>query len=152
MCAEATRLLNSLKDMRHGIKGKATRYYIVTASMLDSSLVGTFKHDQKYEHRMPFWLKCSAPYRPSSLRSAAIHEMAPMKSVKSMTKGALAEALATESELKKSVCAKIINSISEIATKALQGAQKHIKDVLRLSIFFSDSHNFEIFAILCSGF
>merc|ERR1712183_127895 len=36
---------------------------------------------------------------------------------KAMTKGALAEALATESELKKSVCAKIIGSLTEIATK-----------------------------------
>merc|ERR1711981_741190 len=44
-------------------------------------------------------------------------EMAPTKATaKAMTKGALAEALATESELKKSVCAKIINSIAEIAT------------------------------------
>merc|ERR1712007_151334 len=60
---------------------------------------------------------------PLNLRSAApfrVHTMAPMKqtkTVKAMTKGALAEALATESELKKSVCAKIIGTISEIATK-----------------------------------
>merc|ERR1712183_620436 len=48
------------------------------------------------------------------------HEMAPMKSTKTakaMTKGALAEALATESELKKSVCAKLIGSLCNIATK-----------------------------------
>merc|ERR1712224_825579 len=46
------------------------------------------------------------------------HEMAPMKTTaKAMTKGALAEALATESELKKSVCAKIIGSLADIATK-----------------------------------
>merc|ERR1719382_517158 len=47
------------------------------------------------------------------------HKMAPMKSTtaKAMTKGALAEALATESELKKSVCAKIIGSLADIATK-----------------------------------
>merc|ERR1711981_1467253 len=46
------------------------------------------------------------------------HGMAPMKTTaKAMTKGALAEALATESELKKSVCAKIIGSLTEIATK-----------------------------------
>mmetsp|Transcript_36763 Transcript_36763/g.97135 ORF Transcript_36763/g.97135 Transcript_36763/m.97135 type:complete len:105 (+) Transcript_36763:62-376(+) len=45
--------------------------------------------------------------------------MAPkaMKTGKAMTKGALAEALATESELKKSVCAKLIGSLAEIATK-----------------------------------
>merc|ERR1711904_345191 len=45
-------------------------------------------------------------------------EMAPMKSTaKAMTKGALAEAMGTESELKKSVCAKIIGSLCDIATK-----------------------------------
>merc|ERR1712203_124868 len=47
-------------------------------------------------------------------------KMAPMKSMgtaKAMTKGALAEALATESKLKKSVCAKIIGSLADIATK-----------------------------------
>merc|ERR1712007_289503 len=45
------------------------------------------------------------------------HEMAPMKATaKAMTKGALAEALATECELKKGVCAKLIGSLSEIAT------------------------------------
>merc|ERR1712014_253005 len=44
--------------------------------------------------------------------------MAPMKSMgKAMTKGALAEALATECELKKSVCAKLIGSLGDIATK-----------------------------------
>merc|ERR1712182_24018 len=45
-------------------------------------------------------------------------EMAPMKSTaKAMTKGALAEALATECELKKTVCAKLIGSLCDIATK-----------------------------------
>merc|ERR1711869_117300 len=45
-------------------------------------------------------------------------EMAPMKSTaKAMTKGALAEALATECELKKTVCAKLIGSLADIATK-----------------------------------
>mmetsp|Transcript_115675 Transcript_115675/g.236517 ORF Transcript_115675/g.236517 Transcript_115675/m.236517 type:complete len:105 (+) Transcript_115675:41-355(+) len=39
------------------------------------------------------------------------------KTAKAMTKGALAEALATESELKKTVCAKLIGSLAEIATK-----------------------------------
>merc|ERR1711879_983190 len=47
------------------------------------------------------------------------HEMAPMKktAAKAMTKGALAEALSTECELKKAQCAKIIGSLTEIATK-----------------------------------
>jgi nucleoid DNA-binding protein len=43
-----------------------------------------------------------------------------MKTSKAMTKGALAEALATESELKKSVCAKLIGSLAEIATEAVK--------------------------------
>merc|ERR1719388_751409 len=41
---------------------------------------------------------------------------------KAMTKGALAEALATSSELKKSVCAKIIGSLTEITTKEVAKA------------------------------
>merc|ERR1711877_46350 len=46
------------------------------------------------------------------------NQMAPMKATaKAMTKGALAEALATEGELKKGVCAKLLGSLSEIATK-----------------------------------
>merc|ERR1711948_150852 len=36
---------------------------------------------------------------------------------KSMTKGAIAEALATECELKKSVCMKVLNSLTDVATK-----------------------------------
>merc|ERR1712190_615717 len=50
--------------------------------------------------------------------------MAPMKAMKTamkatgkpMTKGAIAEALATSCELKKSVCSKFIDSLAEIAT------------------------------------
>merc|ERR1712187_92172 len=34
-----------------------------------------------------------------------------------MTQGAIAEALATECELKKSVCVKFINSLTDVATK-----------------------------------
>merc|ERR1712187_1014652 len=53
--------------------------------------------------------------RTSSLR------MAPMKTMKAtgkpMTKGAIAEALANECELKKSVCAKLIGSLADIATQ-----------------------------------
>merc|ERR1711948_247018 len=46
------------------------------------------------------------------------NQMAPMgATAKAMTKGALAEALATECELKKGVCAKLIGSLAEIATK-----------------------------------
>merc|ERR1711862_906139 len=44
--------------------------------------------------------------------------MAPMgAAVKAMGKGALAEALATECELKKTVCSKLIDSLAGIATK-----------------------------------
>merc|ERR1711879_1142236 len=44
-------------------------------------------------------------------------KMAPMKTQKAMTKGAIAEALANECELKKSVCMKVIGSFAEIASK-----------------------------------
>mmetsp|Transcript_115672 Transcript_115672/g.236510 ORF Transcript_115672/g.236510 Transcript_115672/m.236510 type:complete len:104 (+) Transcript_115672:100-411(+) len=44
--------------------------------------------------------------------------MAPMKATaKAMTKGALAEQLASELELKKAQCAKFIGSLGEIAAK-----------------------------------
>merc|ERR1712083_70045 len=47
-----------------------------------------------------------------------VRKMAPMKATaKAMSKGALAEVLATECELKKGVCAKLIGSLAEIATK-----------------------------------
>merc|ERR1719454_1406479 len=39
------------------------------------------------------------------------------KTAKAMTKGALAEALTTECELKKTVCAKLIGSLCDIATQ-----------------------------------
>ena len=42
--------------------------------------------------------------------------MAPMKKVTAMTKGAIAEALATKSELKKSVASKVMASLAEVAT------------------------------------
>merc|ERR1712039_670931 len=43
-----------------------------------------------------------------------------MGNAKAMTKGAIAEALAAECELKKSVCAKMINSLAEVATKEVK--------------------------------
>merc|ERR1719408_865677 len=42
--------------------------------------------------------------------------MKAMKAAKTMSKGAIAEALATACELKKSVCAKMIGSLAELAT------------------------------------
>merc|ERR1711972_856514 len=54
-------------------------------------------------------------------RTEHLAEMAPMKATatvgKPMTKGAIAEALATSCELKKSVCSKVIDSLTEIATQ-----------------------------------
>merc|ERR1711879_219308 len=47
--------------------------------------------------------------------------MGPMKAMKAagkpMTKGAIADALASQCEMKKSEVAKVINSLSEVATK-----------------------------------
>merc|ERR1712045_28042 len=56
----------------------------------------------------------------------AFWKMAPaMKAAgKPMTKGALAEALATETELKKSVVSKILNTLAETATKEVKSAGK----------------------------
>merc|ERR1739848_801608 len=57
----------------------------------------------------------------------AFDSMAPMKSMKSMkagakamTKGALANALATEHGLKQKACSELLNSIAEIATKEVK--------------------------------
>mmetsp|Transcript_48544 Transcript_48544/g.110601 ORF Transcript_48544/g.110601 Transcript_48544/m.110601 type:complete len:104 (+) Transcript_48544:71-382(+) len=53
--------------------------------------------------------------------------MAPMKTAaKAMSKGALAEALAEASELKKPVCAKIMDSLAGIATKEVVKTGKFI--------------------------
>merc|ERR1712203_1316170 len=50
--------------------------------------------------------------------TAAPVKMAPMKATqKAMGKGAIAEALANECELKKSVCMKVIGSLAEIASQ-----------------------------------
>merc|ERR1711874_773970 len=49
--------------------------------------------------------------------------MAPMKKAtasKAMTKGAIAEAIAASCELKKSVCAKALNVLAEVATKEVK--------------------------------
>merc|ERR1711862_128660 len=50
-------------------------------------------------------------------------KMAPMKTtLKAMGKGAIAEALANECELKKSVCMKVIGSLAEIASQEVSKA------------------------------
>merc|ERR1712050_315351 len=60
-------------------------------------------------------------YLNSWAHRASWRKMAPMKTMKTagkpMSKGAIAEALATSCELKKSVCSKVIGSLAEIATK-----------------------------------
>jgi nucleoid DNA-binding protein len=64
--------------------------------------------------------------------------MAPMKSAskaKTMTKGAIAEALATECELKKTVCAKILNSLAGVAANEVKATGVFtIPGVCRLKI------------------
>merc|ERR1711972_1040825 len=56
---------------------------------------------------------------PKAMKAAAMKTGA-----KPMTKGGLAEALATESGLKKSECGKVIDSLGGIAGKELKGAGK----------------------------
>merc|ERR1739845_279373 len=53
---------------------------------------------------------------------SSLSRMAPAKASKPMSKGGLADALATSSELKKSVCAKLIGSLAEIGTKEVKAA------------------------------
>merc|ERR1712110_923585 len=59
--------------------------------------------------------------------------MAPMKTMKAMkggakpmTKGGLAEALATETEIKRSECMKIVNSLAGIATEQVKSVGKFV--------------------------
>merc|ERR1712050_58413 len=61
---------------------------------------------------------CCSP--PQTLRSAMLPPMkkaTAMKSAKSMTKGAIAKALATSCELKTKQCTQVINNLAELATK-----------------------------------
>merc|ERR1719356_731425 len=50
--------------------------------------------------------------------------MKAMKGAVSITKGALAEAVATATELKKSECIKVLNSLAEIVPKELKKSGK----------------------------
>merc|ERR1712025_1396790 len=55
--------------------------------------------------------------------------MAPMKAMKaakSLTKGAIAEALAGESGLKKSECSKVMDILAAVATKQVKSAGKFV--------------------------
>merc|ERR1711982_222002 len=58
---------------------------------------------------------CNAPALGHTSSHIAMAPMKAMKTAKSMTKGAIADSLATSCELKKSVCAKMINSLAELA-------------------------------------
>merc|ERR1712039_959592 len=67
--------------------------------------------------------------RHTGLFAPPSRAMAPMKAVKGakpMTKGALAEALATECELKKSQCAKIVSSLAGVAAEQVKKAGKFV--------------------------
>merc|ERR1711862_802739 len=59
---------------------------------------------------------CNAPALGHTSSHIAMAPMKAMKTAKTMTKGAIADSLATSCELKKSVCAKMINSLAELAT------------------------------------
>merc|ERR1712083_584155 len=56
--------------------------------------------------------------------------MAPMKAMKAgakpMTKGGLAQALSFSTEIKKSECAKVVNSLAEIATQQVKSVGKFV--------------------------
>merc|ERR1712060_400566 len=58
---------------------------------------------------------CKVPALGHISSHVAMAPMKAMKTAKSMTKGAIADSLAMSCELKKSVCAKMINSLAELA-------------------------------------
>merc|ERR1712110_801342 len=83
----------------------------------------------------------SAVFRILACRSFTIlalrpPAMAPMKKAamkaamkatgKSMSKGAIADALAGENDLKKSVCAKVLNSLASIGTEQVKNSGKFV--------------------------
>merc|ERR1712190_154139 len=58
---------------------------------------------------------CEVPALGQTMGHVAMAPMKAMRTAKTMTKGAIADSLATSCELKKSVCAKMINSLAELA-------------------------------------
>merc|ERR1711988_94438 len=62
----------------------------------------------------------------SSISMGPMKAMKAMKAVTSMTKGAIAEALAGESGLKKSECTKVMNILAEVATTQVKKAGKFV--------------------------
>ena len=86
-------------------------------------------------HTRPFWPKAGLVTRTQSLGillPASLVSMAPMKAMKAMkksgakpmTKGGLAEALASQTELKKSDCMKVLSSLGGVAATQLKKAGK----------------------------
>merc|ERR1711933_377477 len=69
-----------------------------------------------------------APSR--AISSSQLLEMAPMKAMKGgakpMSKGALAEALAGECELKRKECAKVVGTLAEIAAAQVKSVGKFV--------------------------
>merc|ERR1712094_61603 len=60
------------------------------------------------------------------LSSVSMAPMKAMKAVKSLTKGAIAEALADDSGPKKSECMKIMDILASVATKQVKSAGKFV--------------------------
>merc|ERR1711872_843753 len=50
--------------------------------------------------------------------------MKPMKGAKSISKGAIAECLADATEIKKSACSKMLNTLAEVAAKEIKSTGK----------------------------
>merc|ERR1712222_145535 len=74
--------------------------------------------------------QCSHPIHLSGFKLTKVVNMKAMKAMKAggkvMTKGALADALATESGLKKSECTKVVNGFGGIATQQLKSVGKFV--------------------------
>ena len=100
-------------------------------------------HGRSVECDCASWVATSAPAatfhtlpspspRPSP--GSPVFTMAPMKAMKAMkksgakplTKGGLAEAVSSETELKKSDCMKVINSLASVAAQQVKKAGKFV--------------------------
>merc|ERR1712183_871259 len=70
---------------------------------------------------------CTFPFQPSPLKQIFIFKMAPMKAMKSgaaMTKGGLADAIATANKMKKGEVSKILDTLAAVGAKEVKGAGK----------------------------
>ena len=79
------------------------------------------QHEVVSPNMLPFWLKCNPSYFDTFLRYhlQRFREMAPMKAkaaVRAMSKGGIAEALASGCEVKKSVASKLLDTLASVAT------------------------------------